>query len=262
VSLRTVDPAVACIYEGTVRHRRFAVRSATFEHRLALFYLDVERVGKVLGGRLVARSPGLVRFRREDYLGDPRRPLGESVRTLVEHQSGWRPGGAVRMLTHLRSCGHCFNPVSFYFCFGADDQLGAIVAEVTNTPWGQRHSYVLKHAEGSRVLRGRFAKRLHVSPFMGEGQCYNWRATAPGETLSVHIENNECGRCVFDATLSLRQRVLTAASLRSVTRRYPLATLRVLGLIYGHALALKLRGVPVYRNPTACSRTREPGLSR
>jgi uncharacterized protein len=230
------------VYEGIIRHRRFAVQTHAFRHRLTLLYLDVERVDEVLGGRLVAPSPGPVRFRRADYLGDPRRPLADEVRGVVEERTGRRHEGPIRLLAHPRSLGLCFNPVSFYFCFDAEDRLGTVLAEVTNTPWGERTAYVLGRDGDERVLRGEASKRLHVSPFMGMAQSYAWRATEPGPTLSVHIENFERGRRVFDATLSLRRAALTAAALR----RFPLGTARVLALIYGHALALKLNGIKVH----------------
>ncbi len=241
----------ACLYEGSIRHRRFAVRAHAFRHPLALLYVDVDRVGDVLGGRLVADRPGIVRFRRADYLGDPSRPLDECVRRLVWERLHWWPDGPVRLLAHPRTFGHCFNPVSLYFCFDAGEQLGAVVAEVTNTPWGERTAYVLTGGNDGRVLRGETAKRLHVSPFMSMEQTYVWRTAAPGATLSVHIENREGDRVVFDATLSLRHAPLTPAALRRMMRRYPFATLRVLALIYGHALALWLKRVPVAPKPHA-----------
>jgi DUF1365 family protein len=249
--LGLVEPVTApgYIYEGTIRHRRFAVRAHAFRHRLTLMYVDVERVDEILSGRLVAPSPRPVRFRRADYLGDPRRPLADEVRRVVEERTGRRHEGPIRLLTHPRTLGLCFNPVSFYFCFDAADRVGALLAEVTNTPWGERAAYVLDRNGRDRVLRGEAAKRLHVSPFMGMAQNYAWRATEPGPTLSVHLENREEGRVVFDATLSLRRAPLTPAALW----RFPLATPRVLPLIYGHALALKLKGVPVRPKPSVAA---------
>jgi uncharacterized protein len=241
--------APAHIYEGSIRHRRFAVRPRRFEHPLALFYLDLERTEEVLGGKLVSSRPGIIRFRREDYLGDPHEPLAETVRRVVEDQSGWRPDGPIRMLSQLRTFGHCFNPVSFYFCFDSGERLGAVLAEVTNTPWGERHAYVLRSRGEERVLNGRLEKQLHVSPFMGMDQHYRWRMSTPGSQLSVHIENHEDERRTFDATLSLRRLELTPRRLRHIIWRYPLASLRVLALIYGHALVLWLKRVPIYAKP-------------
>jgi hypothetical protein len=240
----------SAIYEGRVRHRRFAEREHEFSHPVAMHYLDLDEVPRLLGGRLLSRRPGLVRFRRRDYLGDPAVPLAEAVRALVAERTGARPEGPVRLLTHLRTFGHCFNPVSFYYCHEPNGRLAAMVAEVTNTPWGERHAYVLA-ARDATVLEGEFRKMLHVSPFMGMDQRYEWRATAPGETISVHIENREGGARAFDATLTLRREPFTRRALARVTARYPAATLRVLALIYGHAVGLKLRGIGVHAHPKA-----------
>lgn len=239
----------SAIYEGTIRHRRFAVRRHEFSHPIALVYLDLGELDGLLGGRLVTERPGPVRFRRSDYLGDPSVGLADAVRMQVERRTGWQPTGPIRLLTQLRTFGHCFNPVSFYYCFTRQDQLEAVVAEVTSTPWGERHAYVLKRTDERPLLTGSFEKKLHVSPFMAMEQRYQWRVAAPGPTLSVHIESTEHGRRAFDATLALRRGPFTRDHLVRITARYPVATLRVLALIYGHALALKLKGVPLYPRP-------------
>jgi len=240
----------SCLYEGTIRHRRAAPHSE-FRHRITLAYLDLDELPQLLGGRLLRRRPGLLRFRRADYLGDPATALTEAVREEVERATGELPAGPIRLLTQLRTLGHCFNPVSFYYCFMPSEQLEAVVAEVTSTPWGERHAYVLRRTAPAPapMLAGSFRKELHVSPFMGMAQRYLWRVTAPGATLSVHIESREHGRRAFDATLALCRLPLTRCGLARVTARYPAATLRVLALIYGHALALKLKGVPVHARP-------------
>jgi hypothetical protein len=206
---------------GTIRHRRFAVRRHELLHRISMAYLDLDELPQLLGGRLVRKRPGLVRFRRADYLGDRAIPLKDAVRELVGEAS------RIRLLTNLRTLGHCFNPVSFYYCFDAAEDLQAVVAEVTNTPWGERHAYVLP----SR--RSEHDKAMRVSPFMGMDQRYTISLAPPGPTLSVHIESREDGGPAFDATLNLRRRSL----------RPSLGALRTLPLIYAHAALLRAKGV-------------------
>ena len=125
-----------------------------------------------------------------------------------------------------------------------------MVAEVTNTPWGERHAYVLPDS-GSRVLTAGFDKALHVSPFMGMDHRYLAHAVVPGETLSVHIASYRAGSLAFDATLALGRRELTPASAGRMSARYPLATVRVLALIYARAVGLKLAGARVHPHPQA-----------
>jgi uncharacterized protein len=249
--------SASCIYEGTIRHRRLAPRRE-FCHRLALAYVDLEELPRLLDGRLISPRPGMLRFRRRDYHGDPDKTLADAVRDSVHAQTGSRPQGPIRLLTQLRCLGHCFNPVSFYYCMSADGRaITAMLAEVTNTPWHERHAYVLAAGDedgrmldgSSCMLDGGFDKALHVSPFMAMDHTYRVRASAPGATLSVNIESIRLGAPVFDATLSLTRRELTRSSARRVAARYPLASMRVLTLIYAQALALKLAGARVYPHP-------------
>jgi len=250
----------SCLYEGEVRHRRFLDVESELRYPLFMTYLDLDELGHVFDcSRLFsARGRALAYFRRSDYLGDPRRPLADEVRDLVHERTGTRVDGPVRVLTHLRSFGHCFNPVSFYYVFdrAAEPRLRAAVAEVTNTPWGERHSYVLgpgrERDHGSaRVLRGAFAKELHVSPLMGMAHRYDWRAAEPGERLSLHIASHDraTGVPAFDATLSLRRREIDARALRRMLARYPLLSVRILARIYASALGLRLRGARYHPRP-------------
>jgi uncharacterized protein len=241
----------SAIYEGVVRHRRFEGRAHEFTYRLALAYIDLTELPTLLNGQLVNPRPRLTRFRRRDYLGEERVPLDRAVRDAVAAQAGVRPAGPIRLLANLSSFAHCFNPVSFYYCMDERaERMEAVLAEVTNTPWGERHAYVLSRgAQAGSVLSGDFAKALHVSPFMGMDHRYEWHMTTPGESLSVHITNSHDGRRVFDATLSLCRRELTKASLARMTVRYPAGALRVLALIYAQAARLKLKGVSVHPRP-------------
>jgi uncharacterized protein len=253
----------SALYEGTVRHRRLGgpVRDE-FSHRLFMAYLDLEELPRLLDGpgtRLSSTSrPALVRFRRDDHLGDRAQPLAESVRELVAERTGQRPEGPIGLLTHLRCYGHVFNPVSFYWCFEPyGERVQAVIAHVTNTPWGESHSYVLDaraaQDHGSvHVSRGEFRKELHVSPLMGMDHAYLLRIGEPGERLSVHIESNEIDHedgPSFDATLSLARRDWSTAELRRLLARYPLQTVAILARIYSHALRLRLRGATYHPHP-------------
>jgi len=129
----------------------------------------------------------------------------------------------------------------------------AVVAEVTNTPWGERHSYVLRRDGDGRVLEDRVDKAFHVSPFMGMDHHYEWRVVEPGEELLVHIDSLREGRRAFDATLTLRRRELSRRMLSRMLWRYPAATLVAGARIYAHALRLKLKGAPYFPHPGRAS---------
>jgi hypothetical protein len=192
-------------------------------------------------------------LRRKDHLGDPDLPLDVAVRDLVEARTGRRPGGSIRLLTHLRYFGYCMNPVSFFYCCEpGESEPRTIVAEVHNTPWNERHCYVLDaeaNLGSARRQRYRFRKDFHVSPFMPMDHEYDWRFSAPGERLAVHMINRREGRIVFDATMGLRRRPITAANLARVLARHPFMTGKVISAIYWQALRLWMKRLPFHPHP-------------
>lgn len=244
----------SAVYEGHVRHRRHAPRAHAFSYRMAQLYLDLDEIDHVFDRRWLwsATRPALARFKRGDYLGPPHLPLAEAVRQRVQAAIGRTPAGPIRLLTHLRYAGHVFNPVSLYYCFDAAGELDCIVAEITNTPWNERHAYVLPVEQATRHGRAfawAFDKAFHVSPFMAMDRRYAWRFTPPGEGLHVHMDVCDGATREFDATLELHRRPLDGASLARVLWRYPLMTAQVVGAIHWQALRLWLRRTPVHDHP-------------
>jgi DUF1365 family protein len=250
----------SCLYVGQVNHRRHGGGadpvSNAFTYRLFMVYLDLGELDRVFRGRWLwsTRQRAPAWLRREDHLGAPGVPLDRAVRDLVQARTGRRPAGPVRMLTHLRYFGHCFNPVTFYYCYdAAGAEVDYVVCEVNNTPWGEQHCYVLPR-DAARV-RGpsqefELEKEFHVSPFLPMDTRYRWRFTAPAARLLVHLRNEEARGHAFDATLSLERREITGRSLAAALARFPFMTLRVVFLIYWQALKLKLKGAIFYTHPT------------
>lgn len=267
----------SALYTGWIRHRRFGPSRNEFRYPLFMCWLDLAELPRVFDRRWFwsARRPAPVWFRRDDYLpgagGAASIPLDQAVRDLVEARTGARPHGAIRLLTHLRFFGYSFNPVSFYYVFDeSGSRVETIVAEITNTPWKERHAYVLPVNSASRATAHAwwfsFGKQFHVSPFMPMEQHYEWSFGIPGEGLHVHMENHPtrppstapgaatCGPPVFDATLNLKRREITAVSLAACLLRFPLGSLRVAALIHWQALKLLLKRTPFFAHPRLTTR--------
>lgn len=254
----------SAVYEGSVRHRR-REPGRCFTFPLFMVYLDLSEIDRVLSmSRLWGRSRLCpARFRRDDYLSPHDVPLDEAVRGRVHASLGRRPNGPIRMLTHLRHFGYIFNPATFYYCFDDSERVTAIVSEITNTPWRERHAYVLdverlRPSAGLRPMRWRFGKEFHVSPFLPLDLEYDWTFTRPAESLLVHMNVRDRGpraRRVFDATLRMDRRALTPGRMRSLLVRYPFMTAQVIAKIHAEALGLWLRGAPVHPHPKAASRS-------
>ncbi|EQD72692.1 protein containing DUF1365, partial [mine drainage metagenome] len=169
-----------------MRHWRLSPRRHAFGYRIAQLCLDLDELDRVFAGRRLwsVDRRNLAEFRRGDYLAPATMPLAEAARALVERHAGFRPRGAVRLLTHLRYGGYVFNPVSFYYCHDSGGALAAIIAAITNTPWNERHAYVLPISEAQRrgaLWEWQFDKAFHVSPFLPLDRRYRWRFSAPGD---------------------------------------------------------------------------------
>ena len=246
----------SCIYTGTIRHRRFRPRSNFFQYRIFFLYLDLAELATVFDIHPLWSHEGfnVACFRRRDHFGDPSVPLGQSVADLVEARTGRRPDGPIRLLTHLRYYGYCFNPASFYYCYDSTQtSVESIVVEIHNTPWGERYCYVLDGRENVHTVRQWrrhcFAKNFHVSPFIGMDIDYDWRFRVPGESLQVHMVDYQGGEKLFDASLSLKKRTISRSSLTEVLVQYPVMTVKVIGMIYWQALRLVMKRTPFFTHP-------------
>jgi len=220
-----------------------------------MMYLDLSELDKVFKKRWLwsVNRWALARFRRENHFGDKATSLGECVRDKVEIETGKRPQGPIRLLTNLSYFGYCFNPVSFYYCFDKQDEhVETIIAEVNNTPWGERTLYVLSGSqtpESAGHMEYSPAKLMHVSPFMQMDVDYRWRFSTPGEKLTVYMENKRSGNKIFDASLNLQRTEISGLSLARILTFHPFMTFKVIIAIHWQALRLWLKGAPVHDHP-------------
>lgn len=242
----------SCIYEGEVGHARYRPREHRFRYTVFFLYLDLAELDTVFRGRWLwsAKRPNLAWLRRKDHFGDPSITIDEAVRRLVQERIGRRPGGPVRMLSHLRYAGHNFNPATFYYCYdAADSRVETIVVEVHNTPWGEVHCYVVddRDNEGTREQkRFRLTKEFTVSPFMPMDLEYQWTFTEPGATVNVHMEDHDRDGLLLEADLAAGRREITGPTLSRMLLKYPLVTVKVIAGIYFQAFRLWVKGVPFY----------------
>lgn len=270
----------SAMYCGTLSHRRFTPIEHEFSYPVSLLYLDIDEVGEIFSGLLRSAGPRPAPwwFRRRDYLGPSSLSLRQAVQARVDREPSSKikvESGPIRLLTTVRNFGVGFNPISIYYCFDKDQQsLETIVAEVTNTPWGRRHSYVIpvSSANLTGAIEHRFNKRLHVSPFNPMDVEYRWRCSVPDARAIVHLDArsiagdlrsaDECvqenegahsegalSNVFFDATLNLERRTDSIAQLRRSMLGQPFASWSTLIRIYAQAYALWRKGAPLHGNP-------------
>lgn len=251
-----------CLAEGTVSHRRAEPVGHGFSYPVAMLLTPVnsmERGADRPGTRcgwLKLLAP-LVHRRAAAVLSNwPGRSLPLRLQAALDaHGLDATPGPAL-VLFQPAALGIGFNPVRFVFCLSADGlRIRHVLAEINNTPWNERHTYVLSAAEPAAEVRFDFAKDFHVSPFNGMSQRYLWRFSLDAGSIDIDMRVVEAGREVFSAVMRLRLAPLDAAGVLRLAFRYPLQPLRTLVRIYVQALRLKWRGARFHPHPGDMSAT-------
>ncbi|MBR9857270.1 MAG: DUF1365 domain-containing protein [Gammaproteobacteria bacterium] len=232
----------SAIYQGQVRHRRYAPREHSFSYGLYMLALDLDELEQLASrSRLFACERfAPLSFRRSDYLGDPALPLKTAVLQEVERLGGDTSElERVVLLGQVRCFGLYFSPVNLFFCYRGE-QARYLLAEVHNTPWNQRHCYLVDLESTTPT-----DKDFHVSPFMSLDMQYHWRIKPPAQRALVHIENRDPA-LLFDATLSLRRHPFDRAVLKAALLQWPMMTLTIVRGIYWQAIRLFLKRIPYH----------------
>ena len=233
------------IYQGVIKHRRFSQKRHQFQYRLYMLLLDLNEVEKSLNYWPLGKSwfhP--MRFVEKDYVKGEQISLTARINQKLLELGG-KTTLSIQALVQVRCFGLYFSPVNFFYCYDEQENCTQILVEVSNTPWNQRHYYLLKLEDEQHLVT---EKRFHVSPFMDLEMNYIWRVRPPtssNNNLLVHIENiaKQNNEKLFDATLLMQRQPLTKAKAFKLWLSMPVMTLKIVAGIYFQALKLFIKRI-------------------
>jgi uncharacterized protein len=243
----------SCLYQGEVMHHRLAPKRHRFVYRVTSWLIDLDELPRLHQSlKLFSHNRfNLYSIYERDYGDGSDRPLKQQILDLLKSKGLDTQDGPIRLLCYPRMLGYVFNPLSVFYCYDPDENLCAILYEVSNT-FKQRHSYLIPvDAQATRTVRQACDKGFYVSPFMPMASRYHFRMTPPAEQVAVLIRQSQADRPLLDATFTGKRQTLSNRSLVRAFLRHPLMTLKVIVGIHWEALQLWRKGLRIQPQPAA-----------
>ncbi|MEI7999281.1 MAG: DUF1365 domain-containing protein [Candidatus Omnitrophota bacterium] len=230
----------SCLYELNVWHDRRSPKRYTFEHKIFMFYLDLDELSEIsrLNWLIGHNQSRAYNFKDEDHILSGGKTAKESVLSFVKSKGLSQPVAKVKLLTNLRTFGYIFNPVSFYFCFDSNNNPLCVVAQIGNTFGELKYFYLGPQKCIEKTFDDQQVKYYYISPFTDLDNSLEFKIQVPDEKLNILIDVTKNGEKFFFSSMVGRVQELSSWNLFLNTLKYPLVTFKIIFYIHWHAAIL------------------------
>jgi DUF1365 family protein len=236
------------LYQGSISHKRFTPKVHEFSYNISMMGLVLDELNQITqkSKLLGTKWYNPVRFVEKDYIKSEPGELKQRISSKVQRLGGDWDGSKVLMLVQCRCLGLYFSPINLYYCFNKDNECNLMLAEVSNTPWNEKHYYLVDITPKSGGDKNITEKKFHVSPFMEMNMNYHWNATVPNKKAFVNIQNFDLSNTtkVFEANMKLEKKSINSMTLLASWLSLPFTAIKIVSLIYWQAAKLFIKRIP------------------
>ena len=227
----------SCLYECNVMHCRVEPKHHKFNHKTYMFYLDLDEVDMISKNlALFSVDKGnIFSFMMEDHTDFGGKTVEKNIRSYLNEKGVEHRVKRIMLLTHLKTFGYIFNPVSFYYCFDENDKPVCSVVEITNTFREMKLFYLGPDTLTNNQFKSEQKKYFYISPFIDLDVPMDYHLKVPKERLDIRIDDLREHKKFFYSSLTGKSLELNNANLWWMGIKYPLITLKVIFLIHAHA---------------------------
>ena len=249
----------SCLYSCDVFHSRAVIKKNSFRYKIFNWCIDLDELD--LLGKFFPfigiNKRGLFSFKNKDFFKV--NPSATTLKTKIIQYL--RENGIkskveqIFLITNLRVAGYTFNPVSFYFCYGADRRPLALLTEVNNTFHEQKH-YLFKLNNKDDRFHFRTAKEFYVSPFVDIDTDFEFNVRLPEDQLFIQIDSMRGKQLELHAVIRGEKRKISMPRLLWFFVSMPFVTFKIIAAIHWQAFKLYLKQVPFFKKDEADTRLR------
>lgn len=245
----------ACIYKGSVFHKRFSPKPHELRYSVFTLFADIDDL-KALSDQskfFSLNKFNLMSLYEKDY-GDPNDTSGQNLKDRLlslMSDTGISVGkiSKIKLLTYPRINGFVFNPLTVFYCSGKNDEHLALIYEVRNT-FGERHNYIYEIPDGKTFTDAHQTQKcFHVSPFFDRDGDYKFKINDPGDVASVLIDYHNDHEILMTANFIGKKVALSDKTILSLCLKAPFMTVKVVAGILFEAMRLKFKGLKVFSHP-------------
>ena len=227
-----------------VWHKRLSPSVNAFSYKVFYLCFDIAKPHKLRSKFLSLNRFNLFSFYDKDHGERDGSSLEIWIRKILSEHGLNQSSKKIFLLTHPRVLGYVFNPVSFWFCLDGEENLIAVLSEVSNT-FGESHNYLIFNRDHSQIKPEQWIeaqKEFHVSPFFKVKGSYKFRFTFNQNKVAAWIDylSNNQQKTLLTSMICRKINPSDSRLLKQFLL-IPFMTLKVVFLIHWQALKLVIK---------------------